>query len=735
MSFIAPYLLWLVGGAAVPVVIHLASRSKPEVILLPTVRFLEKVQSASKAKLRLKQILLMAMRMALLALFAIILARPCVRLFGLSSHAGGMRGAAVVVLDCSYSMAHVEGDEQRFGRARRVAGELLDMFDDESKLAVLLASDAPRASRSKPTIQHEAVREDLASAQLLWRGTDLAAAVGHAERMLRDESGLDRAIFVVTDMTRAAWEEAAPHPSRQADDIPIYVFDAAGAEAGNGAVVGVDMAGFRMVEGGRTEVRATVQGKRGVRESLLELIVDGSKVDQVVVEGTAGRQVEARMILTARGAGLHRGEVRLVDVDGLPEDNVRRFMFAVGGTLSVLLVDGGDTPGRRGSMYFAGQALAPRRMLGDMAVKVSRTTPAGLDTVPLGTYDCVALGETAGLSAGSWKALSDYVAAGGGLLVALGPGTRLDDIKARSFNEFAEEFGLLPCTPLDVVVGDKPVSLRTSGYGHPVLRSFRGGMNGRLSDAGFTGYVRVRHEPADKSARVLLSFTGGSPALVEKRYGAGTVMLFASSLDLGWGSLPKELSFVPLLHQIVRYLSPSAVETVPYEVGDSAQVATPGGLAGGGYEMLAPSARWRRHESAPGGGGALLRLEPFDRSGFWALRYKASGDAADREMTWAVNLDPAESDLSRIEPDELADIYGERLKVYDSPGALAAAVESGGEEEMTRWLWPALLLLLLVEGLVANRIYRPSNDDARPAAQAAAGATRAPSKGGEEAPL
>jgi len=66
------------------------------------------------------------------------------------------------------------------------------------------------------------------------------------------------------------------------------------------------------------------------------------------------------------------------------------------------------------------------------------------------------------------------------------------------------------------------------------------------------GYVRTQPKP---NANVLARYEDGSPALLEANAGKGRVLLFTSSLGASWNDLPLTPLYLPLVHQMIRYVS------------------------------------------------------------------------------------------------------------------------------------------------------------------------------------
>ena len=111
---------------------------------------------------------------------------------------------------------------------------------------------------------------------------------------------------------------------------------------------------------------------------------------------------------------------------------------------------------------------------------------------------------------------------------------------------------------------------------------------GDFSAARFYGYRATTLQPG---ANVLARFDDGAPALIERRAGAGRVLVWASSLDLQWNDLAVKPIFLPFMHQVARYLA-ACTEPEPWltvgEVLDPAQ--TMAGSANEVRTVVSPSA-------------------------------------------------------------------------------------------------------------------------------------------------
>ena len=239
---------------------------------------------------------------------------------------------------------------------------------------------------------------------------------------------------------------------------------------------------------------------------------------------------------------------------------------------------------------------------------------------------------------------------------------------------------------------------------HEAFELFKTPKSGDFSSVRF---FRVRPiEPAATDV-VLARFADGSVAVVERRVAGGRVMAFGSTLDGDWNDLVLKPVFVPLLHQITRYLG--QVETQP-EWQTSGQVVDVtqrvAALTAGGTDdrvtsavVLSPSGR----RITVGEGGAASSVEVSEQ-GFYEIRPQG-GAMSGRPFTLAVNLDAGESDLSAMDAQEFTAGATGRASLVASAAPTDVLPE---ETERRQSVWWFLLLigfvLLVAESVLANRL-------------------------------
>jgi hypothetical protein len=163
--------------------------------------------------------------------------------------------------------------------------------------------------------------------------------------------------------------------------------------------------------------------------------------------------------------------------------------------------------------------------------------------------------------------------------------------------------------------------------------------------------------------QTLARFTTGDTALLECPAGDGRALVIASDLDNKWSDFPLHATFVPFVHEAVRFLASARAHASDYLVGDA-----PVGV-----------------KKAPG----IATVADARRAGGVARRI-------------AVNVDPRESDPARMSADEFRSAVT-KLKETAGPAERIEARQQEDRQHLWQYAMALMVLLLVGEGLLAAR--------------------------------
>jgi len=653
MSLLAPAFLVGLLAIGLPLWLHRLSSDNPNKQRFSSLMFLEPGEPRRVLAKKLQYLLLLALRIGVLVLLALAFTEPAV--WRTPAAAGGDEDARLhlIVLDGSASMNH--GD--RWERARDAANDVLDDLGTEDRAQIVLAGRLFEVL-GPPTGDVAALRQTLNTAN---------PGVFRLEygQLMRSVDGLIRAaelpvvLDIVTDVQATAlptrFGELAPR--RPAE---IVLHDVSEGDSENWTV---DSLAASALTGELTASVRSFAPETATRTVMLTQ--NGRTVAEQTVEIPANGSADVMFPPLELASGPNRIEVALEPADELPADDRRYLAIKRPEPRKVLIV----APAAEGrAPLFTRSAL---ETLTTMALTADVRTTA-LGDPQLLDFSFVVVTDVGLLDAAQAAAVRDYVENGGRALLAAGP-------RSSGLTTLPVTAHALRTNPQ---MGERTsVSIGEVDATHPVLR----GVN-ELRAANFVRAVNVETTDAD---RVMLSLVDGTPLLVERTLGSGRVLLFTSSLDREWNDLPVQPSFVPLMAGIANYLLGGAGFTSEADLGST---LAPRALGFTGAQVFDP-----RGEAALGlgaGGDDVL----LDQVGF----YEVVGGGTTELV--AVNFDPRESDLSRVDPATLERWQG--LGVRPGERVAAPVAQAGGEERVPMslgpWLVMALLALVVMESLVGN---------------------------------
>ena len=675
MSFLTPLFLIALAGLAVPVLLHLIQRERKQVVQFPSLMFLRRIPYQSVRRRRIRNWLLLLLRVAALALIVFAFARPFFRDANPPASAAGGAREVVILVDRSYSMGY--GD--RWARAVAAARKTIDGLTPSDRASVVFfGSGTDVALRS--TSDKGRLQSALASAQLSAGATHYGPVLKLAGSILSESNLPRREVVLVTDFQRGGWRGA--DGVRLPDGAVLTPEPIGDAETANVAVTPVAIERSTFSEQERVTVTAGVtnHGGKALDGVDVTLEVNGRPIQtqRVKVDANASSSTSfAPVTLTAAEV---RATVRVGD-DAMNRDNAFHFMVAAGRPVRTVLA---GRPGARDTGLYIGRALAvgetPRF---DLTAREAESLSA--DDLQPGVI--VVLNDVQ-VTSGLAERLTRHVERGGGLLfIASQRGTWPQ--------ERAASIAAIPGEAIDRSRGQagRLVGLE---YGHPVFEPFRAPRSGDFSAARFYGYRAMTVQPG---ANVLARFDDGAPALVERRVGSGRVLVWASTLDIEWNDLAVKPIFLPFVHQMARYLA-AYREPEPWltvgEVLDPSRT-----LAGHPNDIrtvISPSGQ--RIPLDPEGGDVVELAE----QGFYELRAQAAGGGP--AATVAANVDLSESDLTAMDPREVVAAVSGRP--VDGSGEAQTAEMTDATREATQRVWWYMLfaaaLFLAAETVVSNRV-------------------------------
>ena len=733
-----------IGSAAVasPILIHLLSRRRFRRIRWAAMSFLLEAQKKNRRRVRIEQLILLALRCLALLLLAFVMMRPFLSAGALGALSATARSERIFLLDDSFSMAYASPIPSAAGQSvfRRAAdsvetiARLASEQNSDDTLTLITTSKPREPILALPSLSEANLRRltDLLSVQSPTQGAGkLSDAIAALAEMLRTgPPQANRIVYIVSDFQRRDWlkdgKPVGPEASGvfapllgledQKGSLRFVLVDAAiDPVPSNIALTNIRGLQPQSVAGVPTRFELTIANysDRTLQSVELSLRVGDRTLPSLTIPTLSGGQIAREPIeVTFPEEGSTFVEAKLIGgvgaSDGVALDNVRTCPVEVVSAIKAIVVDGepsGDP--YRDEVYLLRTALRPDGRAAS-GIELDVLDEQELEAADLNSYAVVLLANVGRLRESVVRNLEEFVRAGGGLVIMAG-----SQVDLNSYNEllFANGQGLLPMRLVDIAESTpsaRPVTIQDWDVAHPVMRSFVDELAAVLRQVHVASFVRLADQPAATSSpaepaagragpRVLarLNDPDLTPLIVEREFGRGKCLWIGTTADQDWNDWAASFSYLPMMLEMVQYVSrpaqiaPQSVvgrslicEIEPATVRSEATLRTPG------YPVEPEVAL----KAVVSGSGAQFQFDGTRQCGLYQFGLRTTRGDSRRRLA-AVNPDGSESDLSRTTRKELETVLGDLPFEYVGDTSRVAGDFAAARTEV--W-WPLLLAVIVL---------------------------------------
>ncbi|NOZ40033.1 MAG: hypothetical protein GXP24_07395 [Planctomycetes bacterium] len=759
MTFLFQSLLTLgLPLIALPLLIHLINLRRHRRVEWAAMDFLLESQKRNKKWIFLRQLLLMLLRTAAIALVVFMLAGPVLqfqwgRLFG--------KGTThhLVLLDDSYSMSDRWDRSTAFGEAKRVVGQLLEQASQQpgdQKLTLLRFSQADEFTvgaegegmeQSLDRQSYEEIVAKLNKRVVAESDAGPMAAIQAALGLPEPTDAETRIVYLISDFRQEQWQnnsEIGELLSQLRDQAnQLQLIQCVDQTRPNLAITNLEPESGIRAAGVETWMQLTVAnyGEETATAVTATITQDGHKLPAVQIEKIApGDSVTRRFRVTFASAGAHQLQATLSSTfqkqgqgqgqkqgDAIEIDNTRYFACTIPPEFPVLLIDG-SREGDDG--YYLQTALNPGGSSKPGWNPEIQRPEFLRQHDQLDRYAAICLLDVPRLDESEVEALENYVEQGGGLGIFLGPRVQKPFYNERLFRdgEGRDGEGLMP-VPLGVPT--QLLATRESNRpdievsDHPLFRIFAGQRNSFLAVAAVNFYYAVDASwqlPESGKTSVLARLRNGAPYVVDKQFGEGHVVVQLSKLspkstDLGsWGNWSLNPVFPVYANELVGYLSASRRQFEQREVGSELVIKFSEADYEPEAEIRMPRSKGSRTMTVTpqvDEGQYLVDAGRSDVSGIWEFELRPREGNIEQRLL-AVNVPLGEGDLHHLDREGLA----QQLQGVDYEFTLSSQMTTEGSSFAGFRLGDTFLYLLLATLVVEQWLAYATSYHSRPAKNA-----------------
>ncbi|QGJ71907.1 Hypothetical protein PBC10988_36200 [Planctomycetales bacterium 10988] len=756
LEFLNPALFPFLWLAAIPIAIHLLNLTRRRRVQWAAMEFLLESQRKNRAFVWLRQLLLLLLRMAAIAILVLIFARM-VFLNDLTLLQGNQTHH-MVILDDSFSMSAQDSrSETPFLRAQQAIVRLGQRAADEGgnhRFTLL------RTSQTQPDFLEKLVQVNFAQ-ELQQRLEEISvsslssgpeSALEQALEWLPTQKQDQKILYLVSDFRSKDWEDTqritALLREFEQEKTKLVLIQCEGAPPANLSLSSLRSVSRTLVADVPLFLEVAVTNFSQDPQTDVELLIyedntlrPGSRIDLIPPGETRTKRFQVRIPT----AGNHTVRVELPN-DSISLDNARETVLQLPLAIKTLLID--SSPDGRNARYVQ-SALDPGGN-----TKTGNTTqielPGFLNSNDLSEFQVIYLTNVGQLDPPAIEQLEDFVKAGGGLGIFLDGQSKAEFINTQLYRN-GEGFFPAPLSEPSKTLMDQlqerfpfgitPVLQRrweelmlaqdenlpdVQRSVHPIFESFAEERNSLLDlvridhlwrldpewEAGVNNRTTVAAEGRipeitvfDPNAENPIQWTSRYvPLVLDRPFGDGRVVSVMSSASTVWNNWARNPSYVLMLLEMQSYLAAPTEGTITRQVGqplvvewDAAEFFPELDIERFQEGALENSVELAGEAANDEGDRLGVRYDSTFDPGIYSVALRPI-DGSERSLkTFAYNVNPTEGNLQTVSSTQLATIMEGITYTFTRAGAFRGSDADGGDIKLYDLLLYWLVILLLLE--------------------------------------
>jgi uncharacterized membrane protein len=690
MTFLNPAILIGLAAATIPVIIHLLNLRKLKKIEFSTLMFLKELQKNKIRRVKLKQWLLLALRVLIILLIVTAFARPTLEGVSIGGTTSAAKTTALFILDDSFSMSVVDQNGSYINQAEQTIKELLSNFEEGDEAGLILVS-GDTDGEVPVTTNINSVVEKLKNINISHASGTINSALIKASNLILESKNFNKEIYLLSDFLKARiaiQQNLADLGQTLNEQVKLYSFDYSGKEVYNIAISNLKVITkiFEVKKPISFETTVTNYSDKTVNNLVVSLFVGGKRSAQKSIDLASNKAKIVQLEGTTNENGFIDVTVEIED-DEVSIDNKRFSSIFIPEKISVLLLY--DIINDTRFVKLALQSVAANGNI------VLDEKPLGnMSTIKLNNYDAVIIIGTKGIDRSD--ELRKFLTDGGGSI--LFPSSKPD---LTGFQGILNSLNLPQAKDLifNSEQTNKTVDFEKVDYDHLLLQNiFRDEQKKEIESPSIQSYYKISPMGKGKS---IISLLDGSSFLSEYDFERGKIFVFNVSPVLDWSDFPVKSIFAPLIYKSVVYLSAEDRSEAEYIAGEPLNI----NISRRTLPIIKVVHPDRSEDliNLNGNNSDFLNYSKTFLSGNYKIY---SGD--DLLETISVNTDQLESNIKYISVDDFEEYLkeinfkGSHIKITKGEDPVTLILQARFGSELWRYFLMVAFLLALIEMTIAR---------------------------------
>ncbi|KAA0246285.1 MAG: BatA domain-containing protein [Ignavibacteriales bacterium] len=688
MTFLNPAVLFGLLAASIPIIIHLLNLRKLKKIDFSTLQFLKELQKNKIRKIKIKQWLLLALRVLIILAIVTAFARPTIVGVSIGGTTSAAKTTAVFILDDTFSMSVVDQNGSYFNQAKEAIKNILTQFEEGDEFGLVLVSHQP--DEIEMTSNLNKFVQEVDATNISYASGKLNNSIIKAAELIGEAKNFNKEIYVLADFQKgrlANEDEIIDLKEQLGEQVRLYTFNYSGKEVFNFGIDDLKLNTQIFEKDKPVKFEATLKNysERTKDNLVVSLFINGERLAQQSINLNSGESKIANLEASARNFGYNDAIIE-IEEDDIIQDNKRYTSFFISEKIPVLILadDVNDT-----KLIEAALKSVSEKGYFDITIKKTEQ----ISGVSLNNFQVIIL-LSDNFGNESVK-LNQFLSSGKGIII-FPP----SENGSSGFNSSLNSIGITSAGSFVKLEAGQSIHFSETDFNHPLFENiFMDEKKKQIESPEIFSYFKINPGGKGKS---IIKLQDESSFLSEYSIGDGKVLLFSSSPVFSWSDFPIKGIFAPLVTKSVMYLSAYNKNEVNYFAGETINVNV--------AERTLPQIKIVRPDKSED----FINIDENQTSDF--ISYAATSLAGNYKFLSGekllasanVNTDPAESVTEYLTESDFDDYLekinfgGKHIVIDKSENPVQMILQARFGSELWRYFVLIAILLALVEMTIAR---------------------------------
>lgn len=666
MQFLYPTFLFALAALAIPIIIHLFYFRRFKKVYFTNVRFLKEVKEETSARSKLRNLLVLLMRLLAVAFLVFAFAQPFIP----AKNAEVKKGSKAISLfvDNSFSMKALSSDVPLIDKAKQRAREIVEAYPPDARFQILTNDYEGRHQRLYSQDEALNLLEEIEISPAV---KNLSSVISRQKQTLNSGDADNKTIYLLSDFQKNITDlQNEVDTTVEMNLLPL--------QAVRENNIGIDSAWFEapvqmLNQLNKLLVRVRNYTNEDAENVRLSMLYQGENKPAGTLNIPAQSFVVDTINLTVLQPGWQQVTLNISDYP-IQFDDDYFVDFLVAEQINVLAINDAR-PNQNLEAAFRG--------FGNYVL--TNATSGQLDYSRMSGYQLIVLNELTAVSTGLAFELQQFVKNGGNLVVFPNRNANI-----QSYRDFLTGF---PADELErFEEGEKQVSyINTDEF---VFNDVFENKSANLKLPSTTGNFKLSRFQSRK-AEQLLTYRDGEPYLAKFQVEQGNLYLCSAPLNTDYNDLVRNGEiFIPLLYKTA--ISSGQTRPVAYTIGQDDQIEYPVSQTIGNetvYKLKGQAEEFIPEQRIIGAKAILGVHQQIPEAGFYELFLNPE----EQLYQYAFNYDRQESDLAYFNSDDLQNLVGPETTIIDiSDGAYLTQTIEERSQGIVLWRWCIVAVLIFL---------------------------------------